>query len=142
MTNYETQAINAIKKNDLIALKSLLDNKQVAVDFYTDIGWSSLLMAIEFDRKEIICFLLDLGANAGIKDMKEYSVLETTLILGYMDISKFLIEHGVKYQNINWNAIPDKLSQEIKEYIKVFEEKNNLENSLNAHSMVKKNNKL
>lgn len=142
MTNDEKDALLAIKENNVEHYKFLLDNKKVPIDFYDDNGWSSLIMAVEFDRKEIISLLLSYGANAGIKDMKEYSILETILILNYVEISQYLIENGADYKNIRWEIIPEKMRTPTKKYISIFEEKKNLESKLNTPVSNKKLSKL
>lgn len=63
-----TPLMEACLNHDLCQVQSLVQEKNVPVNFQSKNGWTALTIAILFNHRKIIRFLVTVGASADIKD--------------------------------------------------------------------------
>jgi len=76
---------------DLEMVKLLLDNGADVNYIYIEGGYSSLMWAVSFNRKEKLLVLLDYDADVNIKDDKGRTALD---LVRNKEIEEILIQHG------------------------------------------------
>lgn len=93
-TAFSQEIFDAIKKNDLPQIRSLLENNPRLLSSRDDSGNSPLHFAVRQIQPETISFLLAEGAEVNCRNTNLQTPLHVASYLGSADIARLLIEKG------------------------------------------------
>ena len=96
----ETICLNAAADNDLIELKSIIDENEVDLNYTNGCGQTMCHCAASTGSYETLEFLIDEGADVNTYDERSCTPLDLAIKGGYFDCALLLINAGARVENI------------------------------------------
>jgi len=93
---------DACREGDLNVVIEFIENKKVDVNNINKYGYSSLILAADNNRIDIVKYLIEKGADVNYQDAYERTALHYAAMRKNINIIKILIEAGS-----NWNLKDD-----------------------------------
>ena len=86
---------DAVIQGDLEAVRRHLDSG-VPVDLQDDDGYTALLRASHFNRKEVAQLLIDRGADLNVQDKEGWTALKEAVARGFHEVAVVLEQAAQK----------------------------------------------
>lgn len=96
MNTEERNLLNACIKNDLILIKTLIEDEGENPNQRFELGATALMIATQEQNKEIVEYLLSKGADPNIKAENNVSPLMIAAASGNTEIAKILVANGAE----------------------------------------------
>ena len=101
------EIFRAIEKGDIETLKSLVPQKSELLEIRNKYGWTPLHHAVMFNQKEIVEYLVSIGANIFSKDSDGGEMpLNFAVRKDYDEIAQILISKGADYMGRGEHTLP------------------------------------
>eukprot|EP01130_Rhizamoeba_saxonica_P014704 TRINITY_DN6442_c0_g1_i2.p1 TRINITY_DN6442_c0_g1~~TRINITY_DN6442_c0_g1_i2.p1 ORF type:complete len:1957 (-),score=395.96 TRINITY_DN6442_c0_g1_i2:23-5893(-) len=107
---------DAVQRGRVSAIKSLLKREHVNVNLLTPVpskkqyrnmcntsGWGALHFAAWFDNADMARYLISLGANVNLKNIREQAPLHVASVRGSTKVASVLLEYGADVDILNPN---------------------------------------
>ncbi len=118
---------HAIATKSILAMKRLLNKSPQLLNAKNPSGETSLMKAVDFEREDVIEFLIFQGSKVNESSKTGWTALDSAISKGNIKIVKVLVEKGAKIDNSNIEYARKFGQKEILEYlIKQFRDKSDM----------------
>lgn len=103
----EKQIFDAVERGDMLRLKPLIPDRCDLLEIRNKYGWTPLHHAVIFNRKNVVEYLVSVGANIYSKDAEGGEMpLSFAVRFDYDDIADILISKGADYMGRGEHTLP------------------------------------